>query len=124
MNGGIIGIILGMAFSQMVSLAAQNALKSNLFQAHFSWYLIVGAMLFSIIVGCVSGLGADGIDGLDDDGGFGRIFSVAIEGEEVLTRFKVAVAASAQPGVGQGLAGGEPFIAIQRSFIVAVDDWN
>jgi len=54
--GGIIGIFLGIVFSEIVSLAAQAVLKSNLFQASFPVSLIIGSLLFSMLVGCISGV--------------------------------------------------------------------
>ena len=53
--GGIIGIILGMALSKLVEIIATHALGPVL-KAYFPWYLILGALLFSFIVGCLSGI--------------------------------------------------------------------
>ncbi|MFH0979167.1 MAG: ABC transporter permease [Candidatus Woesearchaeota archaeon] len=54
--GGAIGVLLGMGFSSLVQLVATAALQSKLLQAYFPWYLIVGALAFSFIVGTLSGL--------------------------------------------------------------------
>lgn len=53
--GGAIGVIIGMGLSQAVSTIASQALGTNLLKAYFPWYLIVGALAFSFIVGCASG---------------------------------------------------------------------
>ncbi|MEM4240330.1 MAG: ABC transporter permease [Candidatus Woesearchaeota archaeon] len=54
MAGGAIGIVIGMALSKSVEVIATGVI-GNLIQASFPWYLIVGALAFSFIVGMVSG---------------------------------------------------------------------
>lgn len=54
--GGAIGVILGVLFSETVEIVATNVLQSALLQAYFPWYLIVGSLAFSFIVGSISGL--------------------------------------------------------------------
>lgn len=54
--GGAIGIAVGMGIAKLVELIATMALQSALLQAYFPWYLIVGSLAFSFIVGAVSGL--------------------------------------------------------------------
>ncbi|MFH1511709.1 MAG: ABC transporter permease [Candidatus Woesearchaeota archaeon] len=54
--GGAIGVALGVLFSKLVEFAATAALQSRLLQAYFPWYLVVGALGFSFIVGTLSGL--------------------------------------------------------------------
>lgn len=54
--GGAIGIIIGIGIGLLVSYVAAIYLGSNLLQAAFPWYLIVGALAFSFIVGSASGL--------------------------------------------------------------------
>jgi len=54
--GGIIGVGIGMGISKSVELIATSALQSKLLQAYFPWYLIVGSLLFSFIVGSLSGV--------------------------------------------------------------------
>lgn len=56
MVGGLIGIILGMGLAKIVEIGATAALGSTLLKADFSWTLILGALLFSFIVGSLSGL--------------------------------------------------------------------
>jgi putative ABC transport system permease protein len=56
MVGGIVGILIGIGFSELVSIAAVAATGTTIFQAYFPWYLIVGSLAFSFIVGSVSGL--------------------------------------------------------------------
>ena len=53
--GGIIGIILGVAMSKVVEIVAAQAGMSML-KAYFPWYLIVGALVFSVLVGMLSGI--------------------------------------------------------------------
>jgi len=55
MAGGIIGVLLGAALSKMVELAARGFV-GNVLRATFPWYLIVGALMFSFIVGMISGV--------------------------------------------------------------------
>lgn len=54
--GGIIGIIIGVIFSETVALGSRIALGTVLIEASFPWYLIVGALLFSFLVGSISGI--------------------------------------------------------------------
>jgi len=54
--GGIIGIILGLILSYGCAFILKLALGSDLIQASVSIYLIVGALLFSCIIGLVAGL--------------------------------------------------------------------
>jgi putative ABC transport system permease protein len=54
--GGAIGIMLGMGFSKLVEVIATAALQTKLLQAYFPWYLIVGSLLFSFLVGTISGI--------------------------------------------------------------------
>ncbi|PIN75063.1 hypothetical protein COV18_04875 [Candidatus Woesearchaeota archaeon CG10_big_fil_rev_8_21_14_0_10_37_12] len=55
MVGGAIGILIGFGLSKLVELASQNAL-GDILQASFSWQLIIGALLFSFIIGTISGI--------------------------------------------------------------------
>ncbi|MBW3019584.1 ABC transporter permease [Candidatus Woesearchaeota archaeon] len=55
MVGGGIGIAIGIGLSKMVEFAARGAI-GDVIQASFPWYLIVGALAFSFIVGTASGL--------------------------------------------------------------------
>ncbi len=55
MAGGAVGIIIGVGMSKFVEAAGKSALGTELLQAHFSWYLIGGALMFSFIAGVVSG---------------------------------------------------------------------
>jgi putative ABC transport system permease protein len=54
--GGIIGIIMGVIFSETVALVSRIALGTVLIEASFPWYLIIGALLFSFFVGSISGI--------------------------------------------------------------------
>jgi len=53
--GGLIGIILGFGIGKLVEFMAQTALGSNLLQASFSPQLLIGAALFSFVVGATAG---------------------------------------------------------------------
>ena len=53
--GGIIGILLGIGISKSVELIASAALGSSLIKAEFPLYLIIGSLLFSFIIGTLSG---------------------------------------------------------------------
>lgn len=55
MSGGAIGILIGAALSKLVELAARGFI-GNVLQATFPWYLIVGALAFSFLVGMISGV--------------------------------------------------------------------
>jgi len=54
--GGAIGILLGIGIGKSVEYVATIYLGSPLVKAVFPWYLILGALLFSFIVGSFSGL--------------------------------------------------------------------
>jgi len=54
--GGAIGIAIGMGLGKLVEIGAAQALGTALLRAYFPLYLIVGTLLFSFIVGSVSGL--------------------------------------------------------------------
>ena len=53
--GGAIGIAIGFGLGKGAEFIAANALGTNLLRAVFPWYLILGALLFSFIVGSASG---------------------------------------------------------------------
>ncbi|MBI4145290.1 ABC transporter permease [Candidatus Woesearchaeota archaeon] len=53
--GGLIGIVLGMGLSKTVEVIAGQTLGTGLVQASFPWYLLLGALAFSFIVGSVAG---------------------------------------------------------------------
>jgi len=55
MAGGGIGIVLGFIFAKMVEIAGRYALGVDLLRAHFSLWLIIGALAFSFLVGTVAG---------------------------------------------------------------------
>jgi putative ABC transport system permease protein len=54
--GGFIGALLGMGMAKLVQLGTAIAFGNDIIQASFPWYLLVGAVLFSFIVGSLSGL--------------------------------------------------------------------
>jgi putative ABC transport system permease protein len=53
--GGVLGVIVGGALSKTVEYIALTQLESTLIQASLSPALIIGALLFSFVVGVVSG---------------------------------------------------------------------
>ncbi len=53
--GGIIGVIVGGGLAKIIEIAAQSALAMDLLKAHLSIELMVGAVLFSFLVGMASG---------------------------------------------------------------------
>ncbi|HSU72674.1 MAG TPA: ABC transporter permease [Candidatus Binatia bacterium] len=53
--GGIIGILIGIGLSKTVEFIAGQALGTGLVQATFPWYLLVGALVFSFVVGSAAG---------------------------------------------------------------------
>ena len=53
--GGAVGILIGMGLSKLVEVIARLALGTTLIQAHFPWYLILGALLFSFAAGSLAG---------------------------------------------------------------------
>lgn len=53
--GGAIGAAIGIAIGKGVELVASHALGPNLLQAYFPWYLILGALSFSFLLGVISG---------------------------------------------------------------------
>jgi len=54
--GGVVGVIIGASISKTVELGANAAFGPGTIYASFSPYLIVGALLFSFILGAVSGV--------------------------------------------------------------------
>jgi len=55
MTGGAVGVVIGIGLSKIVEVIAANAYLEVL-KAHVSVGLVVGALAFSFIVGCVSGV--------------------------------------------------------------------
>ncbi len=53
--GGAIGIFIGASFSKLIELGATVVLQSSLLKAYFPWYLILGALTFSFVIGTISG---------------------------------------------------------------------
>ena len=53
--GGIIGVVIGAAISKTVEIVGTLIWGSTLLQANFSFWLIAGAIIFSFIVGSISG---------------------------------------------------------------------
>jgi len=55
MAGGVIGVLIGMGLAKLVELAAAQQ-GITILKAFFPWYLIVGTLAFSFVIGCLSGL--------------------------------------------------------------------
>jgi len=55
MAGGAVGVLIGVGLSKLVEFIGQG-FAGSLLQASFPWYLIVGALLFSFMIGCISGV--------------------------------------------------------------------
>ncbi|MBI4451122.1 ABC transporter permease [Candidatus Woesearchaeota archaeon] len=53
--GGIIGVLLGMGLASLVEFGAAQSLGSGLIKASFPGYLIIGALVFSFLIGAISG---------------------------------------------------------------------
>ena len=53
--GGLIGVILGMSFSYAVSVIGNVFLGGKILAASFSPFLIIGVILFSFLIGSISG---------------------------------------------------------------------
>lgn len=54
--GGAIGIGIGIGLGKTAEYLVTNALGTSLLQAIFPWYLIVGALTFSFLIGSASGI--------------------------------------------------------------------
>ena len=52
----IIGLVLGFLLSKTVEIIAQITLNTQLLRADFSLTLILGSLLFSFVVGSISGV--------------------------------------------------------------------
>jgi len=55
-TGGLIGLAIGIGFSLIVEFGAKAALGTNLISAQFPLYLIIGTLIFSFIIGAISGV--------------------------------------------------------------------
>ncbi|MCA9477862.1 MAG: ABC transporter permease [Nanoarchaeota archaeon] len=53
--GGILGIILGTIFATLVEVISKQALGKTFLQASYSWELFASALLFSFLIGALSG---------------------------------------------------------------------
>ena len=55
MVGGLIGVLIGIGLGEGISYLARESLGSDLLQAEFGVSLILGALLFSFLIGMLSG---------------------------------------------------------------------
>ena len=53
--GGAVGIAFGIGLSKLVEFLAFKFLGTSLVKAFFPWYLIVGSLVFSFLIGTISG---------------------------------------------------------------------
>lgn len=56
MTGGIIGTLLGITLGKMVEYGAYQQFGESILQAHFPITLILGAIIFSFLIGALSGI--------------------------------------------------------------------
>jgi putative ABC transport system permease protein len=56
MVGGLIGIIIGVSVAKGLAYLGAMQLSSDLIQAHISFWLIAGALMFSFVIGCIAGI--------------------------------------------------------------------
>ncbi len=54
--GGLIGVIIGVTLSKSIEFAATNIFQTTLVKAIFPPELLIGALLFSLVIGTVSGI--------------------------------------------------------------------
>lgn len=54
LGGGVIGVAIGIGFSKLVEFGA-SAAGYGIVKAAFPWYLILGSLIFSFVVGALSG---------------------------------------------------------------------
>jgi putative ABC transport system permease protein len=55
LGGGAVGVVLGLGISFAASRIASAALGSDIIQFYASWWLVVGALGFSFVVGSLAG---------------------------------------------------------------------
>ena len=55
MIGGVVGLLIGIGLSKLVEFISRGVV-GDIVQASFPWYLIVGALAFSFIIGMISGV--------------------------------------------------------------------
>ncbi len=56
LGGGIIGVILGVGFAKLVEFIMKIFMGTNFLVVEINWWLIVGTLIFSFLVGCISGI--------------------------------------------------------------------
>jgi len=54
--GGAIGIVIGYGLGKGAQYMATIGLGTDLLRAYFPWYLILGALVFSFLIGTLSGI--------------------------------------------------------------------
>jgi putative ABC transport system permease protein len=54
--GGIIGALIGLGFAFIASFGANSAFGSSIIDVVISWPLLIGAVLFSFLIGIFAGL--------------------------------------------------------------------
>ncbi|MBU0460329.1 MAG: ABC transporter permease [Nanoarchaeota archaeon] len=56
LGGGLIGIIIGIGFAKLVELAFIVAVGPAFLAIEIDWLLVLGTLLFSFLIGCLSGI--------------------------------------------------------------------
>lgn len=56
LGGGLIGIALGIGFAKTAQLIASQFIGSSFLDVQVNWMLILGALIFSFVIGCLSGI--------------------------------------------------------------------
>lgn len=56
LGGGLIGIALGIGFAKAAQLIASQFIGSSFLDVQVNWMLILGALIFSFVIGCLSGI--------------------------------------------------------------------
>ena len=53
--GGLIGVLIGIIIAKTIEIISTSYFENNLIQAEFSFLLIGGTLLFSFLIGTLSG---------------------------------------------------------------------
>lgn len=56
LGGGLIGIALGIGFAKAAQLIASQFIGSAFLDVQVNWMLVIGALIFSFVIGCLSGI--------------------------------------------------------------------
>jgi putative ABC transport system permease protein len=56
LGGGIVGVIVGVGLAKLTEYAFSLVLSDMFLSIRIDWMLIIGALIFSLVVGCISGI--------------------------------------------------------------------